>query len=68
MLLSWPLAEQRTYFEHTLGLPLTLEPETGKLFPASGRATDVRDALVRRARALGVTTLTALDGGDDVLA
>jgi predicted Rossmann fold flavoprotein len=46
MLLSWPLSEQRRFFEHDLGVPLTLERETGKLFPASNRARDVRDALV----------------------
>src|SRR5687767_660599 len=33
LLRSWPLAEQRTFFETTLGLPLALEEETGKLFP-----------------------------------
>ncbi len=53
LLLSWPLAEQRAYFEGPLGIPLALEAETGKLFPVSGRARDVRDALVERARALG---------------
>ncbi|HEX6070689.1 MAG TPA: aminoacetone oxidase family FAD-binding enzyme [Longimicrobiaceae bacterium] len=46
MLLSWPLAEQRRFFEERLGLPLALEPETGKLFPVSNRARDVRDGLV----------------------
>jgi predicted Rossmann fold flavoprotein len=49
MLLSWPLAEQRAFFEEELGIPLALEPETGKLFPRSGRARDVRDTLLRRA-------------------
>jgi predicted Rossmann fold flavoprotein len=47
ILLSWPLAEQRAFFEEDLGIPLVLEPETGKLFPRSNRARDVRDALVR---------------------
>ena len=50
---SWPLADQRRFFEDDLGLPLALEPETGKLFPASNRATDVRDALVDAARQAG---------------
>jgi hypothetical protein len=45
MLLSWPLAEQRRFFEETLGIRLVLEPETGKLFPESNRARDVRDRL-----------------------
>ena len=50
---SWPLAEQRDFFETDLGVPLALEPETGKLFPASNRAADVRDALVDAARDAG---------------
>lgn len=50
---SWPLPEQRAFFEDDLGVPLRLEPETGKLFPASNRATDVRDALVDAARGAG---------------
>ncbi len=53
LLLSWPLAEQRTFFEETLGIPLALEPETGKLFPRSNRARDVRDALVRAVTGAG---------------
>jgi hypothetical protein len=53
MLLSWPLAEQRAFFEERLGIPLVLEPETGKLFPVSNRARDVRDALVDFARSAG---------------
>jgi predicted Rossmann fold flavoprotein len=54
MLLSWPLAEQRRFFEEELGIELVLEPETGKLFPRENRARAVRDALqegVRRAGA-----------------
>jgi predicted Rossmann fold flavoprotein len=54
MLLSWPLPEQRAFFEEVLGIPLALEPESGKLFPASNRARDVRDALVDHAMGLGV--------------
>ena len=53
MLESWPLDAQRRFFEDDLGVPLALEPETGKLFPASDRATDVRDALVEAARQAG---------------
>ena len=55
MLLAWPLAEQRAFFEGDLGIPLAMEPETGKLFPVSNRATDVRDGLVGAARAAGAT-------------
>jgi len=54
MLLSWPLSEQRRFFEHDLRIPLQLEAASGKLFPASNRARDVRDALIDRARYSGV--------------
>src|SRR5688572_28021431 len=54
MLLSWPLSEQRQFFERSLGIALQLEPETGKLFPVSNRARGVRDALVNAARDRGV--------------
>ncbi len=54
MLLSWPLSEQRQFFERSLGIALQLEPETGKLFPATNRARDVRDALLSAARDRGV--------------
>lgn len=54
LLRSWPLAEQRVFFETTLGLPLALEEETGKLFPVANQARAVRDALVSHARSLGV--------------
>ena len=51
---AWPLHEQRRYFEEVLGVPLALEAESAKYFPASNRARDVRDALVTRALELGV--------------
>jgi predicted Rossmann fold flavoprotein len=53
ILRSWPLAEQRRFFETELGMDLHLEEETGKLFPASHRARDVRDVLVARVREAG---------------
>lgn len=53
MLLAWPLAEQRAFFETELRMPLDLEPETGKLFPRSNRARDVRDGLLAAARTAG---------------
>ena len=53
MLLSWPLAEQQRWFEQTLGIPLKIEPETGKMFPVSNKARDVRDALLHSARDFG---------------
>ena len=54
ILKSWPLAGQRRFFEEELRVPLVLEPETGKLFPASNRAREVRDALVSEALRRGV--------------
>jgi predicted Rossmann fold flavoprotein len=53
ILRSWPLEEQRRFFERYLRIPLSLEEETGKLFPESGRARDVRDALVESVREAG---------------
>jgi predicted Rossmann fold flavoprotein len=54
LLRSWPLAGQRAFFEEDIGIPLALEEETGKLFPVSNRARDVRDGLVALAQAKGV--------------
>jgi predicted Rossmann fold flavoprotein len=54
ILRGWPLGAQRRFFEDDLGIPLALEPDTGKLFPSSNRARDVRDRLVDRARGRGV--------------
>lgn len=70
ILRSWPLAEQRAFFERDLGVRLALEAESGKLFPASNRARDVRDALVDAARAAGVafrfgTEITDVRPGTD---
>ena len=53
ILRSWPLAEQIAFFEDVLGMPLEREEETGKLFPSSHKARDVRDALVARVREAG---------------
>jgi predicted Rossmann fold flavoprotein len=84
ILRSWPLAEQRRFFEEELGLTLVLEEESGKLFPSTNRARDVRDGLVSLARRKGaafrfearVTDVTRegegwrvhLDGGDTIAA
>ncbi len=54
ILRGWPLEAQRRFFEDDLGLPLVLEEESGKLFPASNRAREVRDRLVGHARGLRV--------------
>jgi predicted Rossmann fold flavoprotein len=50
---SWPLAEQRAFFEHDLGIPLVEETESAKLFPVSNKARDVRDGLIAYAIAKG---------------
>jgi len=52
---SWPLAEQRRFFEHEVGIPLVDEPELLKVFPASHKARDVRDGLLALAERRGVT-------------
>lgn len=64
MLKAWPQHEQRAFFEHDLRIPLALEADSGKLFPASNRARDVRDGLVSLARARGVRLRfgTSVDG------
>ncbi len=58
MLRSWPLREQIAFFERDVGLVLAEEKETGKLFPASNRARDVRDGLLALARRRNVQLLT----------
>lgn len=71
MLRSWPLAEQIAFFESELHLPLVEETASGKLFPVSNRARDVRDRLFALAARRGVrlrfhsliTGLTPRDGG-----
>ncbi len=71
MVRAWPLAEQRAFFETTLGIPLEEETESAKLFPASHRARDVRDGLMAHAGAQGVqmrmdtrvTEIAPHDGG-----
>ena len=57
MLLSWPLPAQRRFFEDEVGIALAREEETGKLFPVSNRARDVRDGLLALARARGAETV-----------
>lgn len=65
MLRAWPLHEQQRFFEDDLGIPLAIEEESGKLFPRSNKAKDVRDGLVAFAQARGVairfdTTVTGV--------
>jgi predicted Rossmann fold flavoprotein len=54
MLRSWPLDRQHAFFEHDAGIPLVLETETAKWFPASHRARDIRDGLIALACREGV--------------
>jgi predicted Rossmann fold flavoprotein len=53
VLKSWPLEEQKRFFEEELQIPLKLEEESGKLFPVSDKARDVRDGLLDWARKQG---------------
>lgn len=53
MIRSWPLAEQRAFFERDLGIELVDEPDASKVFPASHKARDVRDGLLSRAYSNG---------------
>jgi predicted Rossmann fold flavoprotein len=55
---SWPFGEQRIFFERELDMPLVEEAESGKLFPASQSARDVRDKLFAFARRQGVEFVT----------
>ncbi len=68
MLRSWPLADQIAFFRADLGIPLEEEIESGKLFPVSNRARDVRDGLLAGAVGAGVeflpdTMVTDLEPG-----
>ena len=54
MVRSWPLREQVVFFEREAGIPLVEEIDTGKLFPASQSARDVRDRLLGLAVRHGV--------------
>ena len=54
MLRAWPLPHMVRFFEHEVGVPLALEADTGKLFPRSNRARDIRDGLVELASKRGV--------------
>ena len=55
---SWPLREQRAFFERDLALPLVEESVSRKLFPKSQSAREVRDRLLAHARRKGVTVIT----------
>ena len=55
---AWPLDEQIRFFEQDVGIPLELEAESLKLFPASHKARDVRDGLLDCAQRAGVDIIT----------
>jgi len=55
---AWPLHEQIAFFERELHVPLVEEAESGKLFPKSQRARDVRDGLLAYARHKGARIVT----------
>ncbi len=54
ILLSWPLADVRRFFEFELGIPMKTE-STGKVFPVSEQPLDVVDALLGACAGAGVT-------------
>jgi len=58
ILRSWPLEEQRRFFEQDVGIPLTDEAESSKVFPASHKARDVRDGLLALATRNGAELRT----------
>ena len=55
ILRSWPLDAQRAFFEEALAQPLVCELATGKLFPSTNRARDVRDGLIRAVQNAGAS-------------
>jgi len=50
---TWTLEQMQMFFEYEIDVPLELESETGKLFPAAQKAIVVRDALQRELVNLG---------------
>src|SRR5688572_2723482 len=58
MIRPWPLHQQIAFLEHEIGPPLVEETASGKLFPASQSARDVRDRLLAYAHRKGATLLT----------
>lgn len=53
ILATWTLADQKRFFEETLGIPLKLESDSDKYFPVSDRASDILDALLTEAQRRG---------------
>lgn len=55
---TWPLADVERFFREDLAVDLVVEPDTGKVFPRSQRAEEVRDALLQEAENAGARVLT----------
>ncbi|EFC48499.1 predicted protein [Naegleria gruberi] len=47
ILKTWPIEQQKVFFEKELKIPLELEVESGKYFPQSNDAKDVLDAFLK---------------------
>ncbi len=58
LLRTWRLPEQRDFFEQELDIPLVEKEGSGKLFPASDQAREVRDGLVGAVEAAGAELRT----------
>ncbi len=83
ILLSWPLSEVRTFLEGQIGLRLTQDRKTGKVFPFAGGGQEVRERLLAAVRQSGAELRTGacvvdvapserrsvlLEGGEGILA
>ncbi|MGE3164027.1 MAG: aminoacetone oxidase family FAD-binding enzyme [Planctomycetota bacterium] len=55
---TWPLTDVHRFFNEDLAVDLVIEAGTGKVFPASQRADEIRDALYHEAQRAGTTVLT----------
>lgn len=58
ILLSWPLAEVRTFLSGQMGLKLIDKRKTGKVFPLSGGGEEVRNHMLAVVRQRGVEVKT----------
>ena len=83
ILLSWPLPEVRSFLEGPIGLRLTQDRKTGKVFPFAGGGQEVRERLLSAVRQAGAELRTGasvigvapnerrsvlLEGGEGILA
>lgn len=56
---QWSLQQCSLWFEQELGIQISLEEETGKLFPRSNSAKEVRDKLLQACVSRGVDVITS---------